>query len=208
MHPMGLCGAPQMDLCESVCLCERILSSQQPDVCRAIPLHNYLRTSGTYKHSEWDPTLSLLLCPLLSPYCPLSSVYFFLFVLFGCIALSLSHIHAYSYCCIILTTSYKHAYIHFPHPVQLSCLNIYNLLLFFSSVPAVGHLLLTHPQLLFLCCAYLSFLLTLVNTPPPPSAQNNSKSLFAIQILFFKRLSPGVCVFCTSTASCKWLYAQ
>lgn len=33
-------------------LCKRILSSQQPDVCRAIPLHNYLRTSGTCKHSE------------------------------------------------------------------------------------------------------------------------------------------------------------
>lgn len=50
MHPVGLWEARSVDLFE--CVCKRILGSQQPDVCHAIPLHNYLRTSGTCKHSE------------------------------------------------------------------------------------------------------------------------------------------------------------
>lgn len=66
-HPMGLKGALWMDLFKCVCVWEgRILSSQQPDVCKAIPLHNYLRTSGTYKHSQPAPALSLCLCLALS----------------------------------------------------------------------------------------------------------------------------------------------
>lgn len=101
MHQMGLCGALEMDLCERVCLLERIWHSQQPDVCRAIPLHNYLRTSGTYKHSEWAPAI-VFFSPVLSlHHCPRSQVCFFLPL---CVALS----------CLIL---YKQSCFQFPLPL-------------------------------------------------------------------------------------------
>lgn len=101
MHQMGLCGALEMDLCERVCLCERIWHSQQPDVCRAIPLHNYLRTSGTYKHSERAPAL-VFFSPVLSlHHCPRSQVCSFLPL---CVALS----------CLIL---YKQSWFQFSLPL-------------------------------------------------------------------------------------------
>lgn len=50
MQPVGLWGSLQMNLFECVSgYKKRISSAQQADVCRAIPLHNYLRTSGACK---------------------------------------------------------------------------------------------------------------------------------------------------------------
>lgn len=88
-------------ICVNVCLLERIWHSQQPDVCRAIPLHNYLRTSGTYKHSERAPAL-VFFSPVLSlHHCPRSQVCSFLPL---CVALS----------CLIL---YKQSCFQFPLPL-------------------------------------------------------------------------------------------
>lgn len=181
-------------VCE--CLCKRILSSQQPDVCRAIPLHNYLRTSGTSKRSERASSssvsfsLSLIVSSSLSTlsalFLPTSSLlvfraFFFIF----------SHIQSFLFPSLSFTTPpCTHSFLYSP----LSCCtapmpehmhvsvvpplhqHIQSLLFFSSSwwPPCI-----LPPSLVFLvlCCFHLSFLLTLVKTSPPPQAATTAEPI-------------------------------
>lgn len=208
MHPLGLCGALQLDLCECVCLCERVLSSQQPDVCRAIPLHNYLRTSGTYKHSQRAPALSLFLCLLLSLHqCPFSSVYFFHFLAFSLVSHAHISVSQHSVACIHLSLycflfalyssscAWAHAF-HCLHSCQttLSPAHTYTISLFsFPQLEATSLSLLSALSSSS-CVTFTCHSFWLVKTSLSLSALTTA--VFAIQILFRKIVTWCVHVLC------------
>lgn len=207
-------------VCE--CLCKRILSSQQPDVCRAIPLHNYLRTSGTSKRSERASSssvsfsLSLIVSSSLSTlsalFLPSSSLLVFraffksspTYSLFFS-PLSLSpplHVHinffippslAVQLPC--LNTCMLVSSVVLYHP----CINTYNP--YYFSLPAGGHLAFSPPPLSsWFCAAFTCHSFWLLSKHHLLPRRQQRQSLFAIQIVFLRRLSPGACMCCIFAA--------
>lgn len=82
MHPMGLRGSSSAGFVRVVrgpVWKNRMARSQQPDVCRAIPLHNYL---PDIRDLRAPPASERRLClfSLLSHHCPLSQDHFSLLV--------------------------------------------------------------------------------------------------------------------------------
>lgn len=188
---------------------KRIARSQQPDVCRAIPLHNYLpdirdlRAPPASAASVSSP-LSLIVSSSLS-------------------ALSRPFLPPCRYCFFISSPTYSVAlavHIHyFIPPHSLSCQKTCILLSFFPFVapPASAHTspIIFYPPPPFSLwppCFSLPCLLRFMppslvipfdscqNITPLPGRQQH-RSLFAIQIVsFFGRLSPAVCMWCIFAA--------
>lgn len=189
-----------------VCLCERILSTQQPDVCRAIPLRNYLRTSGTYKHSK-----QLQLCLFFFvPYCLFIIVLFrksfpswCFFLTQACFCFVLRHkfpARKQSYPFLAWTHSlsidlFCHPYcictypLYFPLPPGLHTA-------FSPSWSPHGFL----SRWLVFSFSYLSLLLTLVKTSSPPWAPTAAGPIWYSNV-FSTKSSPGVSMCCVS-----WIY--
>ena len=206
MLPMGLCGALQMDLLECG-VCERILSSQQPDVCRTIPLHNYLRTSGTYKHSE-----QLQLCLFFFvPYClfiiVLSRKSFPSSCSLYCVCVSFSHrlVSALSFVTNSLQENIHIPFLAWTHAFLCLFARSTTLAYAYTLFISLSHLVSTRLSLP-LTCVLLVTTFDFGQNIISSLSTNSSRAYLLFKFMFYKIVTWSVHVLCElDISSCKWL---